>query len=233
MRRIIGFAVTLSLAGIVFVNVGSAQDAARVIAGGGISVPGWAGKIDANEEKMGQVLNNAKLAPEGKGMRVTTGPATTYWNPDNKASGTYTVKATFTEPLYMNLNNHPHPYGIVIAGNDLGTATQSYIYCAAYGNGTFIVRGFGPTAFQMGSPKPTPAASVNKAEAPGKPVSQEIAVSVKDTTIDCAINGTTVASYPKADLVTAGKLKSTDGVYGIRFAHNTDAIVSGLTVTKP
>lgn len=233
MRRIIGFAITFSLAGIAFVTIGSAQDAARVVAGGGISVPGWAGKIDANEEKMGQVLNNAKLAPEGKGMRVTTGPATTYWNPDNKASGNYTVKATFTEPLYMNLNNHPHPYGIVIAGNDLGTATQSYVYCAAYGNGTFIVRGFGPTAFQMGSPKPTPAASVNKAEAPGKPVSQEIAVSVKDATVDCSINGTTVASYPKAELVTAGKLKSTDGVYGIRFAHNTDAIVTGLTVTKP
>ena len=54
-----------------------AQDAARVIAGGGISVPGWTGKIDASEEKAGQVLNNAKLAPEGAGMRVTTGPATT------------------------------------------------------------------------------------------------------------------------------------------------------------
>jgi hypothetical protein len=27
-------------------------------------------------------------------------------------------------------------------------------------------------------------------------------------------------------------LKSTDGVYGIRFAHNTEATVSGLTVTK-
>ena len=233
MRRIIGLAITFGLAGIAFVSIGSAQDAARVVAGGGISVAGWTGKIDANEEKMGQVLNNAKLAPEGKGMRVTTGPATTYWNPENKASGNYTVKATFTEPLYMNLNNHPHPYGIVIGGNDLGTANQSYIYCAAYGNGTFIVRGFGPSAFQMGGSKPTPAASVHKAEAPGKPVSQEIAMSVKDTTVDCSINGTTVASYPKAELVAAGKLKSTDGVYGIRFAHNTDAIVTGLTVTKP
>lgn len=234
MRTVTGFALFLALSGIALTfNPVSAQDAARVIAGGGISVPGWAGKIDANEEKMGQVLNNAKLAPEGKGMRVTTGPATTYWNPDNKASGNYTVKATFTEPLYMNLNNHPHPYGIVIAGNDLGTATQSYLYCAAYGNGTFIVRGFGPAAFQMGSPKPTPNASVNKAEGPGKPVSQEIALSVKDTSVDCTINGVTVGSYPKAELVAAGKLKSTDGVYGIRFAHNTDAIVTGLTVTKP
>ena len=49
----------------------------------------------------------------------------------------------------MNLNTHPHPYGIVIAGNDLGTAGQSYLYCAAYGHGSFIVRGFGPEPFQM------------------------------------------------------------------------------------
>jgi len=234
MRTVTGFAVitTLSVFCLSF-NAVSAQDAARVVAGGGVSVPGWTGKIDANEEKMGQVLNNAKLAPEGAGMRVTTGPATTYWNPKNVATGNYTVKATFTEPLYMNLNNHPHPYGIVIAGSDLGMPTQSYLYCAAYGNGTFIVRGFGPAAFQMSSPKPTPNASVNKAEGPGKPVSQEIALSVKDTSVDCTINGVTVASYPKAELVAAGKLKSTDGVYGLRFAHNTDAVVTGLTVTKP
>ena len=49
----------------------------------------------------------------------------------------------------MNLNNHPHPYGIFIAGNDMGTDRQSYLYCAAYGDGTFIVRGFGPAPFQL------------------------------------------------------------------------------------
>jgi hypothetical protein len=58
-------------------------------------------------------------------------------------------------------------------------------------------------------------------------------VSVKPDSVQCAINGTVVASYPKSALVTAGKLKSTDGVYGVRFAHNTDAIVTGLTVTHP
>ena len=33
-------------------------------------------------------------------------------------------------------------------------------------------------------------------------------------------------------LVAEGKLKSTDGVYGIRMAHNTEAVVSGFTMTK-
>jgi hypothetical protein len=208
-------------------------EANRVIAGGGITVPGWEGKVDASAEKQGQGVKDAKLAPEGKGMRVTTGPAVSYWNPKDVAKGDYTVSATFNEPKFMNLNDHPHPYGIFIGGNDLGTAQESLLYCAAYGNGTFIVRGFGPDAFQMGGRRPGANDAIHKAAGVGAPVTQEIAMSVKGDSVSCSINGTVVATYPKADVVAAGKLKSTDGVYGIRFAHNTDAIVSDLKVTKP
>ena len=116
----------------------------------------------------------------------------TYWNPANTASGNYTVKATFHEPKYMNLNNHPHPYGIVVAGNDMGTAEQSYLYCAAYGNGNFIVRGFGPEPFQMNGRRGGSRPAVHKAAGPGQPVTQEIAVSVDADSVDCAINGTVV-----------------------------------------
>jgi hypothetical protein len=208
-----------------------AQDANRTVAGGGITVQGWMGKIDAGAEKQGQSIKDAKLSQEGKDLKVVTGPAVTYWNPANKAAGNYTVKATFTEPKYMNINDHPHPYGIVIGGNDLGTPQETYLYCAAYGNGNFIVRGFGPEPFRVNG-RGEANAAVNKAAGKDQPVKQEIAVSVKGDKVECAINGTVVGSYDKATLVTAGKLKSTDGVYGIRFAHNTDAVVSGLTVTK-
>jgi hypothetical protein len=84
----------------------------------------------------------------GGGFHVVTGPAVTYWNPANKAAGNYTVKATFAEPKFQGLNSHPHPYGIMIGGNDLDTPTMSALYCSAYGNGTFIVRGFGPAPFR-------------------------------------------------------------------------------------
>jgi hypothetical protein len=56
---------------------------------------------------------------------------------------------------------------------------------------------------------------------------------VKGDKVECAINGVVVASYDKSALVTPGKLKSTDGVYGIRFAHNTEGTVSDLKMTKP
>jgi hypothetical protein len=208
------------------------DETSRKVAGGGITAPGWMGKVDASEAKAGQTVDNAKLSPEGKGLHVVTGPAITYWNPANQATGDYTVKATFNEPKYMNLNSHPHPYGIIIGGNDLGTDQQSYLYCAAYGNGNFIVRGFGPEPYQMNGRRGEANAAVHKAAAQGEPVTQEIAMSVKGDKVDCAINGTVVATYDKSAVVTAGKLKSTNGTYGLRFAHNTEVTVTGLTVTK-
>lgn len=204
----------------------------RSVAGGGISVQGWTGKIDASEQKQGKTINDAKFGKEGSGFHVTTGPAVTYWNPANKATGDYTVKATFNEPKYMNLNTHPHPYGIVIAGEGLGTDKESYLYCAAYGSGTFIVRGFGPEPFQMNGRRGEANAAVHKAAAVGEPVTQEIAISVKGGRVECSINGAVVAGYDKAAVVTAGKLASTDGIYGMRFAHNTEVIVTGFGLTK-
>jgi len=208
-----------------------AQEVSRGVEGGGITVAGWTGKIDASEEKAGLTLNSAKFAAEGKGFHVTTGPAVSYWNPANKASGNYTVKATFTEPKFQNLNDHPHPYGIMIAGNDLGAA-HSLLYCAAYGTGTFIVRGFGPAPFRLGGRNPTANDAIHKAAGKGEPVSQEIAISVKGDRVECSINGTMVAGYDKAEAVGAGKLKSLDGIYGLRFGHNTEVVVTGFSLTK-
>src|SRR4051812_18032182 len=241
VRAVIATSVVVLAAALIFadgrgVYAQAAQDGAdsnRLVKGGGISVPGWTGKVDDSAARAGQSVNDAKLAPEGKGMLVITGPAITYWNPANKATGDYTVKATFNEPKYMNLNDHPHPYGVFIGGNDIGTPNQSYLYCAAYGNGKFIVRGFGPQPFQLNGRGGEENAAVNKAAGTGSPVTQEIALSVKGDQVQCSVNGKVVGTYKKSDVVAPGKLKSTDGVYGIRFSHNTEGTVTGLTSTKP
>jgi hypothetical protein len=236
MRLVYGFTFAAALATLVpsLGAQGAAQDpnASRAVAGGGIKVAGWTGKIDDNpRENAGLTINDAKFATEGRGFRITTGPSVTYWNPANKASGNYTVKATFNEPEYMNVNTHAHPYGIAIAGNDLDTPNMSILYCSAYGDGRFIVRGFGPAAFPV-NPRPEANAAINKAAGKGQPVTQEIALSVKGDKVECAINGTVVGTYDKASIVGPGKLKSTDGVYGLRFGHNTDAVVTNFGVTN-
>ena len=208
------------------------NDSARKVAGGGITILGWMGKIDAKEEQAGMKLENSKLEAVGDALHVVTGPAVTYWLPSNEAKGDYEVSATFREPKYMELNDHPHPYGIVIGGNDLGTENQSYLYCAAYGNGNFIVRGFGPAPFQVNGRRGEAHPAVNKAAAKGAEVTQTIKVVVHGNQVMCSINGTVVGTYEKSAIVGPGKIKSTDGVYGIRFAHNTEAFVTGLKMVK-
>src|SRR5260370_33203761 len=149
------------------------------VTGGGIKVPGWVGTVDAAEEKAGMTIESAKLTQEGDALHATTGPATTYWMNDASASGDYTVKATFNEPKYMKLNSHPHPYGVFIAGNDMGTPNQTDLYCAPYGNGKYIVRRFGPPPFKMNVFRGDANGAVHKAPGRGQPVTQNIALSVK------------------------------------------------------
>jgi hypothetical protein len=209
----------------------SAQtDPDRVIPGGGIHVQGWAGTIDASSMKQGRTINDARFALEGTALHVTTGPAATYWNPANTASGDYTVKATFREPRFMELNSHPHSYGLFIGGNNMGTDRMSLVYCVAYGDGNLLIRGFGPPVFTL--LRPTVNAAVHKAAAVGQPVTQEIAWTVKAGRAECSVNGTVVAGYDRTALVGTGKLQSTDGIYGIRFTHNVEAVITGFGMTK-
>lgn len=235
MRRAYGSAIVAAaitlLPALSGAQAAQAGDASRTVAGGGVMIPGWQAVVDPKEAAAGATAQMAKLAKEGDAMKVTTGPAIAYYNPANTATGNYSVKATFTEKEFMNINSHAHPYGLFIGGSDLGGPNASYLYCSAYGDGRFIMRGFSPAAFQLNG-RGAAAPSINKAAGKGSSVTQEIAINVNADNVECAINGTVVGTYPKADVVAAGKLKSTDGIYGIRFGHNTDATVTGLTLTK-
>ena len=122
------FAVFAVLVGLFYIRgpfVGFAgsgtADGSRAVSDGGVKIAGWNGDVDAAEEKAGMSIRDAKLSQEGDSLHATTGPAATYWMNGANASGDYTVKATFLEPKYMNLNTHPHPYGVFIGGNDMGT----------------------------------------------------------------------------------------------------------------
>jgi hypothetical protein len=209
-----------------------AQDADRVIPGGGIHVQGWMGKVDPSSARQGRSVNDAKFVQEGNDLHVTTGPATTFWNPANTASGDYTVKATFREPKFMDLNSHPHSYGIFIGGNAMGTDQMTLLYCVTYGNGQVMVRGFGGPANVFTLLREQPHAAVHKAAAVGQPVTQDIMWRVKGGRAECSVNGTVVAGYNKSDIVAPGKLQSTDGIFGIRFTHNVEAVISGFSMTK-
>jgi hypothetical protein len=242
MRVMQAFAVAVALAAVVPVARGVAQgmDPDRVVPNGGISVPGWQGKIDKQSVAQGRTINDSKFAPMGAdGIQMNIGPAAVYWNPANTATGDFTVSAKFVEPKFMSANSHSHPYGIFIGGHQMGTDKMSLIYCTAYGDGRVLVRGFSPDAAGAngqvtGVFTPGRAAAnsaVAKAAADGS-VTQNVMWAVKGDTATCSINGTVTATYTKADLVGPGKLEGFDGVVGIRISHNLDVNVSGFALKK-
>jgi len=203
-------------------------DGSRAVIDGGIKVPCWNGKIDAAEQAAGMTLADARFSEEAGAFHITTGPAVTYWKTGEMLTNDYIVKATFTEPKFMNLNSHAHPYGIFIGGNDMGTSVQSAFYCGAYGDGRFIARGFGPEPFRLNGLFGDKNPAIHKALGKGQPVEQDIALSVTGNKVVCSINGAAVGTYDSSSLVGPKRLKALSGAYGLRLAHNTDVLVTNF-----
>ena len=85
----------------------------------------------------------------------------------------------------------------------MGTSSQTERYCAAFGNGKFIVRGFGPEPFRMTGLLSESNATIHKAAGRGQPVTQDISLSVKGDKVVCSINGSILANYDKGTLECA------------------------------
>jgi len=219
MKRIsLALAIALAVPGLAL-----AQDADRKVAGGGIAVAGWKGKIDAAATKKGLTLNDSKFAKSGDELHLTIGPAAYYWNDSNTARGNFTVGATFKEAKPSA--GHPHPYGIFIGGKDLETDAPTMVYCVAYSSGQYLVRGFAAGKVVNIAARAAHDA-VAKPGADGS-VTQNIQWTVKDGVASCSVNGQVVATVDGATLAGHG-ITSVDGPFGIRASHNLDVVVTGF-----
>ena len=219
MKTVALMAVAMLVAG-----PATAQDADRSVKDGGIKVSGWSGKVDRRAATQGKTIADSKFLAEGGAFRLSIGPAASYWNPANTASGDYSVKATFKE--HKMAASHPHSYGIFIGGADLDSDNESLMYCIAYGNGTYSVKTFKGAKVTVLVDRAASDA-LKKADANGESTN-EIGWSVKGGKASCVINGTAVKTFENAEVVGADKLVSTNGVYGIRVSHNLELTVSGL-----
>ena len=219
---------TMALALLVAAGAVQAQDADRTVKGG-VQVAGWKARVDRRPLSQGKTANDSRFAAQGSGYRLSVGPAGNFWNDANTARGDYSVKATFKE-LAMKAA-HPHSYGLFIAGKDLEGDTETLMYCIAYGNGTYAVKTFhGEKVTTLVDREATPA--LHKADAKGE-ATNEIGWSVKGGKASCVINGTVVKTFDRAEVVTADKLASLDGTYGIRVSHNLELEVSAITKGAP
>lgn len=159
-----------------------------------------------------------KFATSGSGFHATNPQAAVYWNPANTASGTYTVKGSFT---LMKPSGHTNYYGIVFGGSALEGAQQSYLYFVVAQNGSWLIKSRTGDATATIAPK-TPNDAVKKPGADGKSTN-DLEVRVGADKVDFVVNGTVVHSEPKA-----GALAKTDGIYGIRVNHLLEVQIDGF-----
>jgi hypothetical protein len=183
---------------------------------------GWKMRIDRSQSAQDpDDRPDLTFMTMGKGFHVSGGPAGTFWNPSQTATGSYTLKGTF------NLNkpsSHTNYYGLVFGGAELDGASQAYTYFVVAQNGTYMVR---QRSGESTSDVKARAAheAVRQPDATGRSTNT-LEVRVAGDMVSYVVNGTVVHSAPK------GTMK-TDGNVGFRVNHQLDVAVEGFEVQKP
>ena len=182
---------------------------------------GWKVHIDRSQNAQDpDDKSGVMFMAMGKGFHVSGGPAGTYWNPSNTATGNYTLKGTFT---LVKPSNHTNYYGLVFGGNALDGPSQTYTYFLVAQNGSFLIKQ--RSGEQTSDIKAaTPNAAIKTPDNSGKSVNA-LEVRVAGDTISYVVNGTVVHTTPKSAV-------KSDGVAGFRVNHVTEVMVDGFEVQK-
>jgi len=184
---------------------------------------GWKMRVDHSESASDpDAAGDIKFVTSGRGFHATNPAAAVYWNPSDTASGSYTLKGTFT---LMKPSGHTNYYGLVFGGHDLEGAQQSYLYFVVAQNGTWLIKSREGSATPIVAPK-TPNDAVQKPGANGQSTNA-LEVRVGADKVDFVVNGTVVHSAPKT-----GALAKTDGIYGIRINHLLEVQIDNFGVSK-
>ena len=201
-------------------------DPDKLVADGGVKVPGWKGRLDPRPAAQGRKLTEAKFYTMGSGIHVTTGPAAIYWNPGNKLPDNYTVQGTFVQ---QGASSHPEAYGLILGGQKLETPNQSYLYFVVRQDGKFLInhRANDSTVHKMVDW--TANAAVKPIDAGGN-ATNLLAVVVNPTKLSFRVNGTEVHSIDRSVIDSGGGHSGTSGVAGIRVNHNLNVHVNGFAV---
>ena len=188
------------------------------------SPPGWRVRLDRSTSASDPDAAGAvRFVAAGPGFHATNPTAAVFWNPMQSATGTYSVKGTFT---LIKPSSHVNYYGLVFAGSNLEAADQAYTYFMVAQDGTWLVKRRGGSATQDLSDR-TPDEAVKKPDAEGKSTNT-LEVRVGKEAVEFVVNGKVVDTKPRT-----GRLATTDGIYGIRVNHLLEVQVDGFGVSKP
>lgn len=186
----------------------------RTLEGGGVLPDGWKHRFDLPDMK----LEHTRVVRHGEDMHITSGPPAIYYQPTSKASGTYTVSATFTQ---LAKGEHREGYGPFVGGADLEGAGQKYLYFLIRQDGRFLVKER-DGANTKGLFDWTAHKAITPFGKDGK-MKNDLAIAVDGEQVRFLVNGVEVARTAKAAVPI-------DGIVGLRINHQLDVLVEKLQV---
>jgi hypothetical protein len=187
---------------------------------GAQSPKGWKMRVDRSTSASDPSISFVTM---GWGFHATNPQAAVYWNPANAATGTYTLKGTFT---LLKPSGHSNYYGLVFGASDLDGPQQKDPYFVVAQNGTWLIKRRDGDAKTENVALKTPSDAVKKPDASGKSTNA-LEVRVGADKIEYVVNGEVVHNTPKT-----GATEKTDGIHGIRVNHQLEVQVDGLAVSK-
>ena len=199
------------------------NDPDRKVAGGTLPA-GWQIRLDRASANAA----DAKVVSTGTALHFTTGPSAVYYDPSRTASGSYAVKATFTQ---TKAPSHPEAYGLLFAGRNLDAPTQEYFYFIVRGDGKFSVKHRANDTEVHTIQDWTAHQAIRPQDASGR-ATNALEVTVGAQGVSYRVNGTEVFSQRLADVAGSAGLQALAGLAGIRVNHNLDVQVDGFAVTQ-
>lgn len=218
---------------------GMNMDPTNKIKGSGTLPAGWEMRFDPTYARGGQPAPPAPAATEidfvtmGSGFHLKSGPAAIYYRTADKATGEYTITASFSQAKTMS----HEAYGIFIGGQDLQAATEKYIYFEVRPSdgGAYLQERLGdarPVSARGQDPNYTSVFGKWMVGAPGVvkdgadgSAKNTLSVKVTKDAVQFMANGTLVKELKKSELNGL----STDGQFGIRMNHNLDIHIAELS----
>ena len=183
---------------------------------GGVQADGWQARLDRD----GNIEELFNFMAMGDGVHaLTTGRgAAIFWQPEDTASGTYTISASFTQ---LEQSDHPNAFGLFFGGSNLSADNQRYSYFVIREDGEYLIKK------RMGAETPdvvdwTSHDAINMLNAEGS-ATNTLAVEVDADQVRFLVNDTEVSSQPQSAV-------DTDGITGLRINHLLNVHVEALNL---
>ena len=180
--------------------------------------PGW--KVRADDPKAD--LTKLAFTEMKPGFHVTTGPAAIFWNPENTATGNFTIESEIF--FFREGSRDTEAYGILLGGKDLEGAAD-YVYFMLRNDGKYLVKhraGNGDTHLITDWTQHDAVVMHLGSEGTVKKV---ISVAAGADSVRFSVNGKPVSSYPRSHM-------KADGIVGLRVNHGLNLHVSKLVIGK-